>query len=216
MGIKVILVDDHPIVRQGIKSVISNEKDIEIIAEASNGKEAIEKALDKRPDVIIMDVTLPFLNGLEASQQIIKKNKDIKILILSMHENHAFIEKALNYGVKGYILKDTAADEIIPAIREVYADRYFLSSRISSFLIKDYVYKKKKSLKLKSISMLTDREKEILQMIAEGIHNKEIAQRLNLSLKTVLVHRNNIMHKLDIHSQANLIRFALKEGIASL
>lgn len=214
--IRVMLVDDHPIVRQGIKSMIEKEADINIIAEASDGKEAVEKALAQSPDVLIMDVTLPVLNGLEASQQLLRRNRNIKILILSMHDNRVFIEKALNYGIKGYILKESAADEIVPAIREVYAGRFFLSSKISSLVIQDYVSLQKKSLRIRSLSILTEREREILQLIAEGLNNKEIAQKLNLSLKTVMVHRNNIMNKLDIHSQAKLIRFALKEGLSSL
>ena len=216
MAIEVILVDDHSIVRQGIRSVISQDPGISVVGEASDGKEAVKLAKEKSPDIVIMDITLPLLNGLEASHQILKQNKNIKILILSMHDNRVFIENALGYGVKGYILKDSAADEIVKAIREVNEGRYFLSSKISSFVVQDYVAKKKKKMKLRSISILTDREREILQLIAEGLNNKEISQKLRLALKTVLVHRNNIMRKLEIHNQAQLIRFALKEGITSL
>ncbi len=216
MAIEVMLVDDHSIIRQGIKAVLSHEPDISLVAEASNGKEAVELAREKSPDVIVMDITLPVLNGLDASRQIIKQNKNIKILILSMHDNRVFIENALSYGAKGYILKDSAADEIAHAIREVSEGRFFLSSKISSFVIQDYVASKKKSIQLRSISILTDREREVLQLIAEGLNNKDIARKLKLSLKTVLAHRNNMMQKLDIHNQAQLIRFAIKEGISSL
>jgi len=216
MAIQVMLVDDHTLVRQGIKFVISQESDIKVIAEAGNGKEAVDIALKKLPDVIVMDITLPILNGLDASEQILKKNPNIKILILSMHENRVFIEKALGYGIKGYILKDSAVEEVVRGIREVHEGRFFLSSKISSFVVQDYIKHKKKSVKLKSTSILTPREREILQLIAEGANSKEIADKLNLSLKTILVHRNNIMQKLDIHNQAQLIRFALKEGISSL
>jgi len=216
MIIEVMLVDDHPIVRQGIKSILSQEPNIKVVAEASDGSEAIKLAKEKQPDVILMDITLPHMNGLEASYQILKHNKDMKILILSMHENRAFIEKAVGYGIKGYILKESAADDIVPAIREVYAGRFYFGSKVSDFIMNDYVSTKKKRLKLKSVSILTPREREILQLIAEGVNNKEIARRLNLSLKTVFVHRNNIMQKLDIHTQAQLIRFALKEGMTSL
>jgi two-component system response regulator NreC len=216
MAIEVILVDDHSIVRQGIRSVIAHDPGIKVVGEAGDGKEAVQLAIDKSPDIVIMDITLPLLNGLEASHQILKQNKKIKILILSMHDNRAFIENALGSGVRGYILKDYATDEIVRAIREVYEGRYFLSSKISSFVVQDYVDKKKKKMQLRSISILTDREREILQLVAEGLNNKEIAKRLKLALKTVLVHRNNIMRKLDIHNQAQLIRFALKEGISTL
>jgi len=216
MAIQVILVDDHSIVRQGIRSIIAQDPDISVVGEASDGKEAVKLAREKSPDIVIMDITMPLLNGLEASHQILKQNKKIKILILSMHDNRAFIENALGFGVRGYILKDSATDEIIRAIREVQEGRYFLSSKISSFVVQDFVNKKKKKMRLRSISILTDREREILQLIAEGLNNKEVAQRLKLALKTVMVHRNNIMRKLEIHNQAQLIRFALKEGIASL
>ncbi|MBN3041268.1 MAG: response regulator transcription factor, partial [Candidatus Omnitrophica bacterium] len=212
MAIEVMLVDDHSIVRQGIKSVISQDPGIKVVAEASDGKKAIELAKNKDLDVVIMDITLPLLNGLDASRQIMKENKNLKILILSMHENRVFIEKALDYGIKGYLLKESAADEIIKAIREVNAGRYFLSSKISSLVIEDYVSRKNKPIKIKGQSILTPRERNILQLIAEGSSNKEIALKLNLALKTVLVHRNNIMKKLGIHNQAQLIRFALKEG----
>ncbi|MFH1856496.1 MAG: response regulator transcription factor [Candidatus Omnitrophota bacterium] len=216
MAIEVMLVDDHSIVRQGIKYVISQESDIKVTAEASDGKEAVMLASDNMPDVIVMDITLPVLNGLEAANQIVKKHKDIKIIILSMHENRTFVEKALSYGVKGYILKDSAVDEIVRAIREVFSGKYFLSSKISSFVVQDYAQTMKNSARIKTTSILTDREIEILQLVSEGLNSKEVARKLNVSLKTVLVHRNNIMHKLDIHNQAQLIRFALKEGISSL
>lgn len=216
MAIEIVLVDDHSIVRQGIKSVLSREPDMSIVAEASDGKEAIELIKDKSPDVVIMDITLPLLNGLDASCKILKQNSNIKIIILSMHDNRVFIEKALDYGVKGYVLKDSAPEEIVYAVKEVYAGKYFLSSKISFFVVQDYVSRIKKSIKLRGVSLLTRREREILQLISEGLTNKEIAQRLTLSLKTVLVHRNNIMQKLNMHNQAQLIRFALKEGITSL
>ena len=216
MAIEVMLVDDHPIVRQGIKSVLERTPDIRIVAEAADGRQAVALARRYRPDVVIMDITLPHLNGLEASVQILKQNRNAKILILSMHDNRAFIERALDYGARGYILKDTAADEIVHAIKEVSEGRFFLSAKISSFVIQDYIFQRKKKMRLRSISILTSREKEILQLIAEGLSNKLIAQQLELALKTVHAHRNNIMQKLDIHNQAQLIRFALKEGLVSI
>lgn len=216
MSIEVMLVDDHSIVRQGIKSIISEEPDIAIVAEASNGREAVALANEKKPDVIVMDITLPFLNGLEAASQIIKKNRYVKIVILSMHEDRVFIEKALSYGVKGYILKDSAIEEIVRAIREVQVGGCFLSSKISSFVVEDFVRRRKPSVRLRSFAILTNREREVLQLVSEGLNSKEIAQKLGLALKTVLAHRNNIMQKLNMHNQAQLIRFALKEGITSL
>ncbi|MBC8473742.1 MAG: response regulator transcription factor, partial [Candidatus Omnitrophica bacterium] len=154
MAIEIVLVDDHSIVRQGIKSVLSREPDMSIVAEASDGKEAIELIKDKSPDVVIMDITLPLLNGLDASCKILKQNSNIKIIILSMHDNRVFIEKALGYGVKGYVLKDSAPEEIAYAVKEVCAGRYFLSSKISSFVVQDYVSRRKKSIKLIGVSLL--------------------------------------------------------------
>jgi len=214
MSINVMLVDDHPIVLQGIESVLSLERDIQVVAKASNGREAIVLEKKHNIDIIVMDISLPGLNGLEATKKVLKQNKNVKVLILSMHENRVFIEKALSYGAVGYVLKESASEEIIHAIREVFSGRYFLSAKISSFVIQDFISHKHKSLKLRSISILTSREREILQLIVEGMSNKEVAQSLNISLKTALVHRNNIMHKLDMHNEAQLVRFALAEGIS--
>lgn len=214
MAINVMLVDDHPIVRRGISEVLSHEDDIHVVAEASNGKEAVVLAKEKNPDVVIMDITLPVLNGLDASRHIMRQCRTTKVLILSMHESRAFIEKALDYGIRGYVVKESAADEIVRAIREVHAGKYFLSSKISSQVIEDYVSRKK--AKVKGSASLTTRERDVLQSVAEGLSNKEIAARLSIALKTVLVHRNNIMRKLNVHNQAQLIRYALKEGLISL
>lgn len=216
MAIEVVLADDHAIVRQGLGAVISQEQDIKVIAEAANGKEVVDIAKKNLADIFIIDITMPILNGLEASSQIMQINPRNKIIILSMHDNRAFIERALILGIKGYVLKDSAADEIIQAIRVVYKDEYFLSPRISTFVIQDYIDSRGHKIGEKKIVSLTGREREILQLIAEGYINKEVATHLKISLKTALAHRNNIMQKLGIHRQADLIRYALKEGITTI
>jgi len=216
MAITVVLADDHAIVRQGLGAVISQEQDIKVIAEASNGKEVVDIAKKDPADIFIIDITMPILNGLEASSQIMQINPGNRIIILSMHDNRAFIERALNLGIRGYVLKDSAADEIIQAIRAVYKDEYFLSPRISTFVIQDYIDSKGQKIGEKKIVSLTEREREILQLIAEGYTNKEVAMHLKIALKTALAHRNNIMQKLGIHRQADLIRYALKEGITTI
>lgn len=216
MSIEIVLADDHSIVRQGLGAIISQEKDIKIIAEASNGKEVVDIARKIQPDIFIIDISMPILNGLDASYKINQINPKNKIIILSMHDNRAFIERALSFGIKGYILKDLAADEIIQAIREVNKGGFFLSPKISNFVIQEYIDKKGRNVHKKKITSLTEREREILQLVAEGYTNKEVAVQLKISLKTALVHRNNIMQKLDIHRQADLIRYALKEGISSI
>jgi len=216
VAIEVVLADDHSIVRQGLSAVISQDQDIKIIAEASNGKEVVDIARKTTPDVFIIDITMPVLNGLDASNQIMQMNSKNNIIILSMHDNRAFIEKALGLGIKGYVLKDSAADEIIQAIHAVNKGGYFLSPRISSFVIQDYIDSKGTKIGERKIVGLTEREREVLQLIAEGYTNKEVATHLKISLKTALAHRNNIMQKLDIHRQADLIRYALKEGITTI
>lgn len=216
MAIDVVLADDHAIVRQGLGAVISQEPDIKVIAEASNGEEIVKIAKKTSADIFIIDITMPILNGLEASHQIMQIQPKSKIIILSMHDNRAFIEKALGMGVKGYVLKDSAADEIIKAIRVVNNGEYFLSPKISTFVIQDYIDSKGRKIGTRKIIELTQREREVLQLISEGYTNKEVAAHLNISLKTALVHRNNIMQKLDIHRQADLIRYALKEGITTI
>jgi DNA-binding NarL/FixJ family response regulator len=216
MSIDVVLADDHAIVRQGLSAVISQEQDIKIIAEASNGKEVVDIAKKHSADIFIIDITMPILNGLEASSQIMQINSRNKIIVLSMHDNRAFIERALSLGIKGYVLKDSAADEILQAIRAVYKDGYFLSHRISTFVIQDYIDSRGHKIGEKRIISLTEREREILQLIAEGYTNKEVAKLLKICLKTAHAHRNNIMQKLGIHRQADLIRYALKEGITTI
>lgn len=216
MSIDVVLADDHAIVRQGLSAIISQEQDIKVVAEASNGKEAVDIARRISADIFIIDISMPILNGLEASSQIIQINPRNKIIILSMHDNRTFIERALSLGIRGYVLKDSAADEIIQAVRAVYKDEYFLSPRISTFVIQDYIDSRGYKIGEKKIISLTEREREILQLIAEGYTNKEVAKHLNISLKTALAHRNNIMQKLGIHRQADLIKYALKEGIIAI
>ena len=216
MAIDVVLADDHSIVRQGLAAVISQDKDIRIIAEACNGKEVVDIARKTTPDVFIIDITMPVLNGLDASYQIMQMDPRNKIIILSMHDNRAFIEKALNSGIKGYVLKDSAVDEIIQAIYAVNKGEYFLSPRISTFVIQDYIDAKGTKVGERRIEGLTEREREVLQLISEGYTNKEVASHLKISLKTALAHRNNIMQKLDIHRQADLIRYALKEGLTTI
>ncbi|MFA4991712.1 MAG: response regulator transcription factor [Candidatus Omnitrophota bacterium] len=216
MPIEVVLADDHSIVRQGLGAIISQESDIKVVAEASNGEEVVNIAKKLSPDIFIIDITMPILNGLEASNRIIQLDQNNKIIILSMHDNRAFIEKALSFGIKGYVLKDSAADEIIQAIRTVNKGEYFLSPKISNFVIQDYIDRKGKKISQRKIVALTQREREILQLVAEGHTNKEVAAHLKISVKTALAHRNNIMQKLSIHRQADLIRYALKEGITTI
>lgn len=212
-----IIGDDHNIVREGIKEVIERKaKDIKVIGEASNGNEILNLAKTKPADVYIIDITMPILNGIETTDRLVRMNPKSKIIILSMHNNRNLIEKAFKYGAKGYILKESDVEEVIHAIREVYMNRFFLSSKISKFVVHSFLGKKHSSKAVKILGQLTRREREILQLIGEGFDDKEIAIKLNVSLHTAHAHRKSIMRKLDIHKQADLIRYALKEGICKL
>lgn len=217
MIIKVLLADDHPVVRDGLRSTIDKMGgDIKIIGEASNGNEVLEIAKKNLVDIYILDISMPILNGIETANRLIKMDPKSKIIILSIHDSRIFVEKALKSGARGYILKESATEEVIQAIREVYIGRFFLSPAISKFVVHGFLDKMHHYKRHEKVIYLTAREQEILQLIAESFTNKEIAIKLNLSLNTVHVHRKNIMQKLDIHKQADLIRYAIKEGISKL
>lgn len=217
MSIKVIIADDHPVVRDGIKSVITrNVSDINIVGEVSNGKEVLAIAKDEPVDVYIIDISMPILNGIETTERLLKMDHNSKIIIMSIHNSKVFVEKALRAGARGYIIKENTTENLLHAIREVNNGKFFLSPEISKFVIQGFLGKLRISKKSAEIVTLTPREREILQLIAEGLTNKDIARKLKISHNTVHVHRRNIMEKLDIHKQADLIRYALKEGIAQL
>ena len=214
MAIKVILADDHAIVRDGIKAVITKKGDgIAIIGEASNGNDVLKLSKNNPADVYLLDISMPILNGIETTYRLAKDNPKAKIIILSMHDDRTFVEKALHSGARGYILKESATDEIVFGINEVYLGRYYLTPKISSYLVEDFLEREPGE---QHIPALSSRERGILQLLAEGLNNKEIAEKLSLSLNTIHVHRNNIMKKLNIHRQADLIKYALKEGIVQL
>jgi len=214
MKIKVILADDHSIVRDGIKAIIEKKGEhIEIIGEAANGNEVLKIAKKTPADIYIMDISMPLLNGIETTSQLIKGDPESKVIILSMHDDRSYVEKALQSGAKGYILKETATDEIISAIRAVHMGRYYLTPKISSFVIEGFLGN---IADKNNASGLSSREKSILQMMAEGLSSKEIGAKLELSLHTVHAHRNNIMNKLKLHRQADLIRYAIKEGMVQI
>jgi DNA-binding NarL/FixJ family response regulator len=214
MAIKVILADDHAIVRDGLKAVIDKKGDgIVVIGEASNGNDVLKMSKTNPADVYLLDISMPILNGIETTHRLVKKNPKSKVIMLSMHDDRTFVAKALQSGARGYILKESATDEIVFGINEVYRGRYYLTPKISSYLVEDFLEREPGEHYLAALS---SREKGILQLLAEGLNNKEIAEKLSLSLNTIHVHRNNIMKKLNIHRQADLIKYALKEGIVQL
>lgn len=217
MNIDVILADDHPVVRDGIKAVIAAKgHGIKVIGEASNGEELLELAKSSPADVYIIDIAMPLLNGIEVTERLVKRYPKSKVIILTMHDNRVFAERAIECGAKGYLLKEDMAEIVVQAIRDVYDDKIFLSPKISKFIVQGFLGKRYNYTQSKKTIGLTVREKEVLQLIAEGFTTKEISERLKISLNTAHVHRNSILQKLDIHRQADLIRFAIKEGITSL
>jgi len=217
MEIKVILADDHHLVREGLRSVIQKRGgDIRVIGEASSGKEVLAMAKKNPADVYVLDITMPILNGIATTERLIRMDPGSKIVILSIHDSRFLVEKAIKSGARGYITKEDAVDEIILAIREAYRGRYFLSPSISMHVIRGYLREKGQNKSEEKGAGLTNRETEILQLIAEGSSCKEIARRFGLSVHTVHGHKKNAMQKLDLHKQADLIRYALKEGISKL
>ncbi len=212
--ITVLLADDHTVVRQGLRSLLAVESDIEVVGEADNGRQAIQLARQLSPDVVIMDIAMPRLNGLEATRQIIKEGLPTKVLILSSYSDDEFVDQLTEAGAIGYLIKQTAANDLIRAIREAAMGNAFFSPSISKRLLEHYreSYMKGKAPQ-KSAAPLTSREFEVIQLVAEGKVNKQIAAELCLSVKTVEKHRQQVMNKLNIHDVAGLTRYAIARGI---
>lgn len=212
--IKVLLVEDHTIVRKGIKELLDNQEGIEIIGEAVDGREAIEKVKQIVPDVIVIDIKMPNLNGIEATRQIKKINPEIKVLALSAHDNEEYIRQMFQAGASGYLLKDSAVSDLVSAINAVEKGDMYLSPLISRAIVKDYMgHVGAESGDSDSLSILTGREREVLQLIAEGNTSKKIAHMLKLSANTVDVHRTHIMEKLNIHDITSLIKYSIRKGL---
>ena len=215
MRVKLLLADDHQIMRQGLLALVAAEPGMDVVGEAGDGRQAVKLALKLRPHVVLMDINMPELNGIDATRQILAQAPEIKILALSMHTNRKLVLGMLQAGASGYLLKDCAFEELITAIRALMASQVFLSSKIAGTLLKDYRSLAALEDQLQP-SALTDREREVLQLIAEGKTIKEIADVLNIGVKTVETHRRNIQQKLNLKGTADLIRYAFKEGLTSL
>ncbi len=211
--IKVLLVDDHAIMRDGIRALLSLADDIEIVGEASEGREAVEKAQQLSPDVTVMDIAMPGLDGLEATRRIVKHNPRAKVLVLSQHDDKEYILSAIRAGAAGYIPKRALGSELVSAIRSVNHGESFLYPSAAAALIKDY---REQAQSGDSFDQLTAREREILKLIAEGHTSKEIGAMLFISIKTVMGHRTKIMEKLGLHNRTELIKYAMKKGLLAL
>jgi DNA-binding NarL/FixJ family response regulator len=215
MSTKIILADDHKIMREGLRTLLEKQPDVEIIAEAGNGRNTVKLAKELTPDIIVMDTVMPDLNGIEATRQIIAANPNIKIIALSMYSDKQFVVEMLKAGASGYMIKDCAFEELIYAINSVINDQIYLSPKITTLVLKEYIRGPVKE-KDSPFSILSNREREVLQLIAEGKSTKEIAFKLNVSIKTIETHRQQIMHKLEIHSIAELTKYAIREGLTPL
>ena len=213
--IRVMIADDHTIVREGIRHVLEQEPGIVVEAEAEDGREAVRRAAELPLDVIFMDISMPGMNGIEAARQILKSQSGVKIIILSMHSDKRFVERALKSGVSGYLLKNRAVAEVVTAIQSVMQGKMYLSPGITHIVVEDYIRHVPEEDE-SGLHVLTAREREILQLIAEGLSTKEMASSLNLSEKTVEGHRQKIMDKLGLHSIAQLTKYAIREGLTTL
>jgi two-component system, NarL family, response regulator NreC len=205
---RILLADDHAVVRQGFKMLLGAQPDMEIVGEAANGREAVESAETLRPDIVVMDVAMPELNGIEATRRLAASAPHTRVIALSMHKDSVYVREILRAGARGYLLKDSGAEDLVSAIRAVAKGESYLSPAVSNAVLDDY-----RRHVTNPIDLLTSREREVLQMLAEGKTNKEIAGVLNLSVYTVDAHRGRIMEKLNLHSINDLVRFAVRNGI---
>jgi len=213
--IRVLIADDHAMFREGLCVLLGREDGIEVVGEAADGTEALVKTRKLKPDIVLMDIAMPTLNGLEATKQIKRENPSIKVLILTMYETDQYIFEILQAGASGYILKKAASTELISGIKAIFHDDVYLYPSLTKKLIQDYLRQNSKDTKnnRKDHSNLTDRETEIIRLIADGKTNKEIATLLKISTRTVQAHRANLMEKLNIHDRTQLVRYAIRQGL---
>jgi DNA-binding NarL/FixJ family response regulator len=206
--IRILLVDDHAVVRNGFRMILGSQPDMEVVGEASNGRQAIAMADTTHPEVVVMDITMPELNGIEATRQIVRDHPSMRVMALSMQKDAVYVREVLRAGAKGYLLKDSSEQDLLAAVRAIHAGKGWLSPGVSDAVLDDY-----RRHVTDPIDLLSPREREVLQMIAESRTNKEIAQSLNLSVYTVEAHRGRIMEKLNLHSVAEMVRFAIRKGL---
>jgi DNA-binding NarL/FixJ family response regulator len=215
MPIRILLADDHTVVRDGLRALLERQPDMTVVAEAADGRDSVRLAEEQSPDVVVMDITMPNMNGIEATRRILAANPRTAVVILSMHQDESYVLRSLKAGAKGYLLKDSLRSDIVDAIRAVSQGRSFLTRKISRIMQEDYVRQMERRGVEDSYDLLTDREREILQLVAEGKANKEVAGLLNIGLTTVETHRTHILQKLGLHSVPELILYAVRKSIVS-
>jgi len=213
--IRIVLADDHAVMRTGLRLVLERQVDFTVVGEASDGREAVALVQREAPDVLVMDIGMPNLNGIEGARQVAAAAPQVAVVILSMHSDESYVLRALKAGARGYLLKESAESDLIAAIRAVHAGKAFFSPAVSRMLVEDYVRQLQDREIEDSYELLTTREREILQLVAEGKSNKEVAAVLNLSLYTIETHRGNLMEKLGLHTVPELILYAVRKGVIS-
>jgi two-component system response regulator NreC len=213
--LRILLADDHIVMRTGLRALLERQPNLEVVGESENGRETVALAASLRPDVVVMDVGMPVLNGIEATQMIVTQCPTIAVVILSMHADESYVMRALKAGARGYLLKDSAAADLIGAIQAISQGKSFFSPKVSRILAEDYVRVLKQKGAVDTYDLLTSREREILQLLAEGKSNKEVATALNISPYTVETHRSHILQKLNLHNSAELVLYAVRKGIIS-
>lgn len=215
MPIRIVLADDHTVMRSGLRLLLERQPNLQVVGEASDGKQAVEVAAQEKPDVVVMDIAMPHLNGVEAARQIASRNPQTAIAILSMHSDESYVIRSLKAGARAYLLKDSAEADLIAAINAITEGKSFFSPAVRQILKEDYMHQLAEMGAEDSYELLTTREREVLQLVAEGKSNKEVANLLNLSLYTVETHRTHILQKLNLHSVPELILYAVRKGIIS-
>lgn len=213
--LRILLADDHIVMRTGLRTLLERQPNLEVVGETENGRETIALAASLKPDVVVMDVGMPVLNGIEATKTIVTEHPNTAVVILSMHADESYVMRALKAGARGYLLKDSAPADLLSAIQAVSQNKSFFSPKVSRILAEDYVRVLKQKGAVDSYDLLTSREREILQLLAEGKANKEVAAALNISPYTVETHRSHILEKLNLHNPAELILYAVRKGIIS-
>ena len=211
--IRILLADDHTIVRDGLRALLEKQPDMTVSGEASDGREAVQFAEENAPDIVVMDIAMPNMNGIEATRRIVAMRPATGVVILSMHQDESYVLRSLKAGARGYLLKDSVRGDVVEAIRSVAQGRSFLTRKVSRLMQEDYIRQMERRGVEDSYDLLTDREREILQLVAEGRTNKEVANVLNIGLTTVETHRTHILQKLGLHSVPELILYAVRKGI---